>query len=146
MYRSLVVALLLTAFAVRAPGQSMPDTPQLPISRESAPDYYVETTTEELLDSAESVPQNATALRTTSRNHDELVKDYMRLARTYDNNGNLTAARVALEKMRHELSYVDDPRSTASYHMQLGLLDYSEDQFDEAVVNLTKASKMYEEL
>jgi tetratricopeptide (TPR) repeat protein len=125
----------------------MPDTPQLPLSRESSPDYEVETTTEELLDSAaESVPENATALRTTSRNHDELVKDYMRLARTYDNNGNLTAARMALEKMRNELAYVDDPRSTASYHMQLGLLDYSEDQFDEAVVNLTMASKMYEQL
>ncbi|MGC3944071.1 MAG: tetratricopeptide repeat protein [Chryseolinea sp.] len=116
------------------------------MSEQSAPSYELETT-EDLLDSTSSgLSSEATALRSKKNNHEELVKDYMRLARNFDNNGNLAAAREALERMRRELNYVDDPRSTAAYHMQLGLLDYSEDQFDEAVRNLQSALSMYEQL
>ena len=145
MYRTVLVALLSAVCSVFALGQSGRDTPRLPVSQQSAPSYEFETT-EDFIDSALSpIPDNATALR-KKNNHEELAKDYMRLARTFDNNGNLTAAREALERMRRELSYVDDPKSTAAYYMQLGLLDYSEDQFDEAVLNLQSALSLYENL
>jgi tetratricopeptide (TPR) repeat protein len=146
MYRNLVAALLLVILAAPARGQSSLDTPGRPASQDTDVSYEVRTTQEFIDSTSAAVPDNSTALRTNSRNHEQLVEDYMRLARTHDNNGNLLAAREALEKMRRELNYVDDPRSTAAYHMQLGLLEYSEDQLDEAVRNLHKALQMYEEL
>lgn len=146
MYRILVVALLLVIFFAWAHGQSTAESPRLPGSQSPEARYELQTT-QDLIDStSESATGNATAMRANSRNHEQLVQDYMRLARTHDNNGNLLAARAALEKMRRELTYIDDPRSTAAYHMQLGLLEYSEDQFDEAVRHLHSALRVYEEL
>lgn len=145
MYRFVLVALLLALLTTGVNGQSVASTPRLPESQQPVPSYEFETT-EGSMDSASNVANEVTALRSRKSNHEELVKDYMRLARTYDNNGNLPAARDALERMRRELNYVDDDRSTAAYYMQLGLLDYSEDQFDEAVRNLQSALAMYEQL
>ncbi|MEJ1237549.1 tetratricopeptide repeat protein [Chryseolinea sp. T2] len=142
MYRIVVVALLLAVLTIRAIGQPDADTPRLPVSQQSVPAYEMETT-EDLLDSALSSVPGSSELRASKSDHEQLVKVYMRLARTFDNNGNLSGARDALERMKRELAYVDDPRSSAAYHMQLGLLDYSEDQFDEAVRNLQNALDMY---
>lgn len=145
MYRSLVVALLYSVLAVTSWGQSSNETARLPVSQGLPARYEMETTLE-ASDSLSDPTNQATALRANSRNHKELIKDYMQLARTHDNNGNLVAARDALERMRRELTYVDDPRSTAAYYMQLGLLDYGEDQFESAVKNLQTALSMYENL
>ena len=123
MYRIVLVALLLLAvFNLPAIGQPDTDTPRLQVSQQSAPAYEMETT-EDLLDSALTSVPGSTALRAGKSDHEQLVKDYMRLASTFDNNGNLSGARDALERMRRELTYVDDPRSSAAYNMQLGLLD-----------------------
>ncbi|HTF20487.1 MAG TPA: tetratricopeptide repeat protein [Chryseolinea sp.] len=147
MHRILVVALLLVISAPRALGQPPADTQRMPVSQNSPPASYELQTTQDFDDTtSQATSDNATALRANSRNHEQLVIDYMRLARTHDNNGNLLAARAALEKMRRELTYLDDPRSTAAYHMQLGLLEYSEDQLDEAVRHLHSALQTYEEL
>lgn len=140
MYRIVLVGLLFMV-VVRADGQPPADTPRMPISQAHPPSYGIETT-QDFIDST-SLQGDAS---TGSRDHKQLVNDYMRMARTYDNNGNLVAARAALEKMRRELTYVDDPRAMAAYHMQLGLFDASEYQFAEAVVNLQKALGMYENL
>ena len=111
MYRILVVALLLVIFAARTLGQSSDERSRISGSQNPEVSYELQTT-EDFADSvAESGTGNATALRANSpRNHEQLVKDYMRQARTHDNNGNLLAARAALEKMRGELTYIDDPR------------------------------------
>lgn len=145
MYRFVVVALILAFPAVMAVAQTAGETSRLSRQQQSETGYELETTQDDDTIST-TVLDEATALRTKAPNHEQLVQEYMRLARTYDNNGNLIAARESLEKMRRELAYVDDPRSTAAYHMQLGLLDYSEDQFDEAVRNLQSALGMYEQL
>lgn len=141
MYRIVLVGLLFMV-VVRADGQPPADTPRMPITQVHPPSYGIETT-QDFIDSTSLRDDPAS---TGSRNHKQLVNDYMRMARTYDNNGNLVAARAALEKMRRELTYVDDPRAMAAYHMQLGLFDASEYQFAEAVVNLQKALGMYENL
>lgn len=142
MYRIVLVGLLFMVVVMRADGQPPADTPRMPISQAHPPSYGIETT-QDFIDST-LLPDDPAS--TGSRDHKQLVNDYMRMARTYDNNGNLVAARAALEKMRRELTYVDDPRAMAAYHMQLGLFDASEYQFSEAVVNLQKALGMYENL
>src|SRR5918993_3902537 len=146
MYRFVVVALLLALVVMRAAGQSAAEPPRSDVQEQREESYIAETMLDVIDSSSQSIPENATALRATRRNHEQLADDYMRLARSFDNNGNLTAARDALEKMHGELAYLDDPRSTAGYHMQLGLLDYSEDQFDEAVRNLLSALTFYQQL
>ena len=140
MYRFVVVALLFVLVVARAAGQSAAKAPHIPASQR-AESTLASATVYDVIDSSSlAIPDNATALRANGRNHEQLVNHYMKLARTFDNNGNLTAARDALEKMHGELAYVDEPKSTAAYYMQLGLLDYSEDQFDEAVRNLKAPS------
>src|SRR4051794_36283577 len=114
MYRHLVVALLFVVFAVQAWGQPNADNTRLSVT-EGLPVQYQRQSAQDAGDSVtEQIPENATALLPGSRDHDQLIKHYMRLARTHDNNGNLSAARDALERMRRELTYVDDPRSTAA--------------------------------
>lgn len=145
MYQNLIVALLLVILAPRTFGQSSPEMSRLPISQGHPANYDVRIV-EHASDTSVQMAEEATAFRANSKDHQQMAKDYMRMARTHDNNGNLVAARTALENMRRELTFIDDPRSSAAYHMQLGLLDYSEDQFEEAVKNLRAALGRYEQL
>lgn len=142
MCRDLVVVLIMLLAGTPVWAQSVAAGSRLPVSDQLPVQYEVRTTA----DPADSMLADGVPAELPSRDHEQLIKDYMQEARVNDNNGNLVAARNALERMRTELAYVDDPRATAAYHMQLGLLDYGEDQFESAIKNLQTALSMYEGL
>src|SRR5918995_1701365 len=98
MYRFVVVALLLALVVMRAAGQSAAEPPRPSLPQQGDEAYIAETTLDLIDSSSQSIPDNATALRANRRNHEQLADDYMRLARSFDNTGNLTAARDALDK------------------------------------------------
>lgn len=133
MTRNVLVVLLLELTTIQVSGQSISGNSRL---RDAEELYQHAVTPDTML---LPLPSNNEAADT----HQQRAKVFMRLARSHDNTGNLPAARAALARAHDELSFVNDPAANAAYYMQLGLIDFNEDQFDDAVAHLSTALDMY---
>ena len=74
-----------------------------------------------------------------------ICRSYLRLARKNDYEGDLKGAREALGKVGEQLQLFHDTKIEASYFYHTGVIDYFEGLYTDAVTNIWKALRLYEE-
>lgn len=74
-----------------------------------------------------------------------ISKCYMRLARVYDEEGNLTKARESLDVVREQLNHFHNVTIESDMIFYYGVLDYLEGNYNNAVSNFWKSLRLYEE-
>lgn len=99
-------------------------------------------------DSARSMQYLTDAIELSQKIQDSkrLSKAYLALARVHDYAGNLSGAKEALAKVQGQIKYIHDAKIEANFYYHIGIVDYFEGVYNDAVTNLFKAVRLYEVL
>ncbi len=88
------------------------------------------------------------AIHLSEKNEDRkrLSLCYLRLARICDYAENFSGARMALEMVAAQLHHFQNSKIESGYFSQLGIIDYFEGNYSQAITNLWKAVQLFEEM